>query len=136
MPDRDVAVIVGSKDTCNNFLSPGDAWKPDPQRGWPFMLPAGHIFKCAAEKWKGPGSNLPRPLMTVTSDRSFNCRTLLQGPWRKKRAQLYRQYLREFYGKHDVWAWDEVPGVGHSDEDMFSSPQFRKALHREQGQVS
>ena len=48
------------------------------------------------------------------------CPAMLQGPWRKLRAELYRQHLQRFYGRR-VDNFHEVPGSGHDATAMFSS---------------
>jgi hypothetical protein len=60
-----------------------------------------------------------------------NCPAMLQGSQRLERGTIYFNYLNHFYGalviqgKHTVVT---VPGVGHSAQGMFTSPQGVTAI--------
>lgn len=121
---RDVTLILGTNDTCNLFMRPGDG-RPDPAHGWPDSV---HDHVCFGSRWSGPGSGQPVPsLMTVTADFHFACDSMLQGPWRLQRGRLFLRYLREIYGRETVKV-REVPGVGHVESYIFSSREYLDAL--------
>lgn len=101
-PLRDVRLLVGGGDQCNDLLP-----------------------TCNDGCWQKKEGCARNAMDT-------RCPAMLQGPWRRLRAEWYYNYFTREYN-HTVHSLDVVPSVGHDAEAMFGSAFGISAVFRAKG---